>query len=253
MPCRVAAAQLSLGKGSYERTVESAQALIRDASNAKAQIVCLPEHWLLEFWKKAADANERLAQTAKDERIIVITGANYVPNQSKPNVRSTIIDSTGKVLGWQDKIHLFRDERSMAVPGGKFNVLQTSLGRVGITICYDNVFPEAARTLTLQGADMLFVPSRIISEGVDPWILYLKTRALENRIPVIAPNILHPPRYMGGSVIIDLEEKASPVVSPRVVASAGSGETIIVADLDIDKSERLRSERLSQRVPSAYT
>ena len=168
-------------------------------------------------------------------------------------VRSTIIDSSGKILGYQDKIHLFRDERSVAVPGGKYNVLQTPFGSVGITICYDNVFPEAARTLTLQGADMLFVPSRIILDGIDPWVLYLRTRALENRLPVIAPNILHPPRYMGGSVIIELEENAGPVILPKIVASAGSRETVIVADLDIDKSRRLRSERLSQRVPSAYT
>ena len=222
-------------------------------SKAKAQIVCLPEHWLLEFWKNATDANERLAETAKGERIIVITGANYVPNQPKPTVRSTIIDSSGKILGYQDKIHLFRDERSVAVPGGKYNVLQTPFGSVGITICYDNVFPEAWRTLTLQGADMLFVPSQIVLDGIDPWVLYLRTRALENRLPVIAPNILHPPRYMGGSVIIELEENAGPVILPKIVASAGSRETVIVADLDIDKSRRLRSERLSQRVPSAYT
>lgn len=197
--------------------MEAAQVLIREASKAKAQIVCLPEHWLLEFWKESADSDERLAETAKGERIFVITGANYVPNQSKANVRSTIIDSNGIILGWQDKVHLFRDERSVAVPGGKYNVLQTPFGNVGITICYDNVFPEAARTLTLQGADMLFVPSRIVSEGLDPWLLYLRARALENRLPIIAPNILHPPRYMGGSIIIDLQETAGPVILPRVV------------------------------------
>jgi predicted amidohydrolase len=76
---------------------------------------------------------------------------------------------------------------------------------------------------------------------------------LENRIPVIAPNVFDPPRYLGGSVIIDLEEnEGSPVVLPKIVASAGSGETVILADINIEKARKLRSKRLSERMPSTY-
>ena len=100
---------------------------------------------------------------------------------------------------------------------------------------------------------MLFVPSRIITEGLEPWLLYLKTRALENRIPVIAPNVYDPPRHSGGSVIIDLEEsETSHVVLPKVVASAGEGETVVVGDVDIEEARRLRVKRLSERKQSAY-
>ncbi len=254
MQCRVAAAQISLGKGSYEKAVEDARNLIHEASKSNAQIVCLPEHWLLEYWREANDAIERIAEAARAEHIFVVTGANYISSPSSTRIRSALIDPDGRILGWQDKIHLFRDERTIAVPGENYEILQTPFGNVGITICYDNVFPEAARTLALRGADLLFVPSRIISEGLDPWLLYLRTRALENRIPVIAPNVFDPPRYLGGSVIIDLvETDGSPVVLPRVVANAGSGENIIVADIDIDRARGLRSRRLSERMPSAYT
>ncbi len=252
MHCRVAAAQMALGKGSYEKTLDAAQNLIGEAAKSQAQIVCLPEHWLIEFWKEATDATERLAEVARTRHIFVVTGANFTPNHSNICVRSTLIDSAGQILGWQDKIHLFRDERSVAVPGQEYKVLQTTFGGIGITICYDNVFPEAARTLTLRGADLLFVPSRIISEGLDPWLLYLRTRALENRIPVVAPNVFHPPRYLGGSVIIELSQGDSSVVLPKIVASAGTGEKVIVADVDIDNARKLRSDRLSQRMASAY-
>lgn len=84
-------------------------------------------------------------------------------------------------------------------------------------------------------------------------VSYLRTRALENRIPVIVPNVFDPPRYSGGSVIIDLEERdAEPVVLPKVVASAGTGERVIVADVNIDRARRLRAKRLSERMPASY-
>ncbi len=254
MHCRVAAAQISLTKGSYEERIEDAQNLIHEASKSGAQIVCLPEHWLLEYWREANDAPDRLAKTAKTEHIFVITGANYMRNRSGNRIRSALIDADGRLVGWQDKVHLFRDERIMADPGENYEILQTPFAKLGITICYDNVFPEASRTLALRGAELLFVPSKIISEGLDCWLLYLRTRALENRMPVIAPNVFDPPKHLGGSVIIDLEESSnSLVVLPKILASAREGEAVIVADVDLERAGRLRANRLSERKTEAYS
>jgi predicted amidohydrolase len=253
MHCRVAAVQISLGKDSLQRAIEDAKNLIQKAAKSGAQIVCLPEHWLLEYWKDANGAVDKIAEAARTEHVFLITGANYTRSGSNVHIRSLLIDPNGNIVGSQDKIHLFRDEGTVAAPGESYETFQTPFGKVGITVCYDNVFPEAARTLALRGADLLFVPSRIISEGLDPWLLYLRTRALENRIPIIAPNVFDPPRYLGGSVIIDLKQSdGNPVVLPRVVASAGSGETVIVADVDIENARILRSKRLSERMPSTY-
>lgn len=253
MSLRVAAAQTSLRKGSPERAIEAAKDLIREAAKSGAQIICLPEHWLLEYGNKATNVENELAEAARASQIFVITGANYVRNGLNVRIRSTLIDPQGKIVGSQEKIHLFRDEITAAVPGEKYQVLQTSFGKVGITVCYDNVFPEAARTLALRGADVLFVPSRIVSQGLDPWLLYLRTRALENRIPVVAPNVFDPPRYPGGSAIIDLAEtEGTPVVLPKIIASAGAGERVIVANINIERARELRSKRLSERVTSTY-
>jgi len=257
MLIRVAAAQVALGRGSYNKALEGAKRLIEQAAKMSCQIVCLPEHWLLEYREEGYDAFHELAKTARDQHIFVITGANYVrvnpTNPSELRIRCTLIGPDGSFVGHQDKIHLFRGEKDVAFPGEVFEVLTTPLGKIGITICYDNVFPEAARSLALKGADLLFVPSRIVSEGTDPWILYLRTRALENRIPVVAPNVFHPPHYVGGSVIIDLNSlNRGGVVTPKVVASAGAGEALITADVDVDRARELRKERLADRRSGAY-
>lgn len=257
MTVRVAAVQSALGKGSYRKAVEDTQTLIRQAAKRGAEIVCLPEHWLLEYREHAYNVVHELAEIARSERVYVISGANYTPiSGSKPEeirIRSFLISPGGQIVGQQDKVHLFRNERNEATPGDGYEAFDTPLGKIGIAICYDNVFPEASRSLVLKGADLLFVPSRIVSEGADPWILYLRTRALENRVPVVAPNIFHPTRYVGGSVIIDLVvDHSSRVVLPKIIASAKSGEVVIVADVDIDRARELRRERLSDRRLSAY-
>lgn len=223
----------------------------------KAQIVCFPEHWLLEYREQRHDAAQELAKAARDHKIYVLTGANYVgvgpDNSPERRIRCLLIAPDGDFVGYQDKVHLFRGEKDVASPGEAYETLSTPLAKIGITICYDNVFPEAARTLALKGADLLFVPSRIVSEGVDPWVQYLRIRSLENRIPVVAPNVFHPPRYVGGSVIIDLDyQNKNGVVKPKIVASAGAGQALIIADVDVDRARGLRKERLTERQPTAY-
>lgn len=257
MPIRVAAAQVALGKGSYRSALDDAVNLIREAVGLGARIVCLPEHWLLEYREQGYEAPKQLSELARSERIYLISGANYMKVQtsssSEIRICSYLFGPDGNAIGRQDKIHLFHSEKQVAAPGEGYQVFDSRLGKIGVTVCYDNVFPEAARTLVLAGADILFVPSRIVSEGLDPWVLYLRTRALENRIPIVAPNIFHPPRYLGGSVIIDLAvEKPSPVVLPKIVASGKSGELVIVADVNIEQARQLRKERLWDRRPNAY-
>lgn len=258
MITRVAALQLALGKESYRKTVDDAIGLIEHAKSKGAQIVCLPEQWLLEYTEKANSVVEELAEAAKANQMYIITGANLTPvmrrNGSRElRIRSILLSPEGQTLGEQDKVHLFRGEKNTATPGEVYRVFPTQIGSVGIIICYDNVFPETARTLVLAGADLLFVPSRIISDGLDPWLLYLQARSLENRIPVIAPNVFDPPRYVGGSVIVDLQmDVASGVVRPKIAASAKSGELAITADVNIDSARELRRERFRDRRPETY-
>jgi predicted amidohydrolase len=254
---RVAAVQFALARQSYREAIEGAQMLVKAAAEQGAKIVCFPEHWLLQYREQGHFAVEQLCNAALNSKIFVITGANYTPNATPTSpelrIRSIVIGPDGKRLGQQDKVHLYQSEKKVATPGSQYNVFQSVFGRFGILICNDGMFPEAARTLALKGADLIFVPSRIGHAALDPWVLYLRTRALENRMPIIAPNVFRPPRYIGGTVIVDLiPQGESKVVLPKIVASAGSGEKIIVADVDVERARELRRERLLDRQPTAY-
>ena len=253
----VAAAQFQLGKQSYREAIESAQKLVKAAAEKRAEIVCFPEHWLLEHREQGHLAIEQLCKAAHDAKISVIAGANYTPNFTPASpelrVRSVVIGPDGKRLGQQDKVHLYQSEKKVATPGNRYDVFQLDFGKIGIMIGYDGMFPEAARTLALRGADLIFTPSRIGYAALDPWILYLRTRAMENRIPIIAPNVFRPPQYVGGTVIVDLTPRGDgKAVLPKIVASAGSGEKIVIADIDIERAREFRRERLLDRHPAAY-
>jgi predicted amidohydrolase len=257
MRIRVAAAQLRLGKTSFDGAISDARIAISEAARNGANVVCLPEHWLLEYRDRVNEALALLVNVARRSRIFVVTGANYIAVDERKltttRVRSHLIDPNGRVLGYQDKVHLFRAERQLATPGQDFHVFETEFGRFGIAVCYDNVFPESSRTLALKGADILFVPSRIVREGIEPWLIYLKSRALENRIPIVAPNGTHPPKYSGGSVIIDLQvDRSTNIVTAALSAWAGEESKVIFADVDIEQARRLREERLAERQPKAY-
>ncbi len=65
------------------------------------------------------------------------------------------IDDTGVLLGTYRKVHLFDSEKNYFTPGDQFKVFNTKIGRIGLFICYDAFFPEAARSLAIQGVDLL--------------------------------------------------------------------------------------------------
>jgi len=257
LPVRVGAVQFGLGKQNYQEAIERAKTLIMLSAEEGAKIVCFPEHWLLEYREHGHVAVEQLCNAARAAKVFVISGANYMPDATPASpelrVRAILIDPEGKQLGRQDKVHLYESEKLVATPGSKFDVFQSTLGKIGILVCYDCMFPEAARTLALKGADLIFAPSRIGQVALDPWILYLRTRAMENRIPIIAPNVFRPPRFVGGTVIVDLIPQGDgKAVLPKILASAGSGEKMVVADVDVERARELRRERFLDRQPAAY-
>jgi len=250
---RIAAIQLGLQQGSFEDLIGKALSLVKEAAESNVNIACLPEHWLIEYQDQVERSVADLARAAKDNEIWLVTGANYAHPASTTFVESLLLAPDGSVVGCQRKIHLFGDEKARAIAGSEYNVFHAGGCKVGIVVCYDNVFPEVSRILALKGAEILFVPSRIRAEGLDPWLLYLRVRALENRVPIVAPNIFRPPKYPGRSVIVDLEEdRASGVVLPKVTTLTKPDDQVVAADIDLDTARRLRRERLADRRPETY-
>lgn len=130
-------------------------------------------------------------------------------------------------------------------PDDPFPVVETDIGRLGVAICYDWLFPETIRELAFRGAEVLIRVSAYMdpwgtAEPVNWWTLVNRTRALENTAYVVAANqgaeMHHYPPFSwpGGSMCVDYDG--------RILAQAdpGPGEKVVVAPIDID---RLRSER----------
>ena len=110
-------------------------------------------------------------------------------------------------------------------------------------ICYDTVFPGVAQMLANKGAEILFSPSRIVKEGIEPWKMYVQVRSLENRIPIIAPNVENI-KFGGNSMIIELvkEEK---IVKTKITKPEGGFE--ISADITLSNYKKMRIQRSEDR------
>ncbi|KAF6246050.1 carbon-nitrogen hydrolase family protein [Nitrosopumilus sp. b2] len=151
-----------------------------------------------------------IAKAAKENQIQVV-GSFYEKSRKKDKVYDTsfVIDKSCKVISIYRKIHLydalgFRESDKMASGSKIAKPVKTTLGKVGMMICYDLRFPEMSRSLAAAGSEILIAPSAWVKGNMkeEHWITINKTRAIENGCYVIAPdqvgNI-----YCGRSLVVD--------------------------------------------------
>ena len=193
---------------SYENNkkgIENISKLLEKLGKAETEIVCLPEQWLPNNHIKNYDQEFfEFKKIAKNHSMTVIPGAFYEKNENKTSINSPIIGPEGEIIGKQEKIHPYDYEKETVEAGTEAKVFKTSC-KFGIMICYDTVFPGVAGMLTKKGAEILFSPSRIVKEGIVPWKMYIQVRSLENRIPIIAPNV-EDVKFGGNSLIVELNK-----------------------------------------------
>ena len=173
------------------------------SSQSPAQLAALAEPLDGAFVGSISDA-------ARDGRIQVV-GSLYEKSRVRDRVYDTsfIIGSTGRTVSSYRKIHLydalgFRESAKM-VPGSRIaKPVRTSVGRVGMMICYDLRFPEVSRSLAVAGAQVLVAPSAWVRGEMkeEHWFTLNRTRAIENGCYVIAPDhVGH--IYCGRSMAVD--------------------------------------------------
>src|SRR3989338_7362066 len=196
---------------------------ITKAAEKKATLVAFPEFMM--FYTNSSQTSKQLvnlaetingnfvntiARTAKENHIQVV-GSFYEKSTKKNRVHDTsfVIDKSGKVISTYRKIHLYDalgfKESDKMVQGSKIaKPVKTSIGKIGMMICYDLRFPEMSRSLAAAGSEVLIVPSAWVKGNMkeEHWITINKTRAIENGCYVIAPdqvgNI-----YCGRSIVVD--------------------------------------------------
>ena len=207
----VAAIQMSIPE-TPEKSVEKAEKLVRKAAAEGANVILLPE--LFENWyfcqerrydsyKLALPLEENPAvrrfQTVAKELSVVLPISFYEQDGNVLYNSVAMIDADGSVMGVYRKTHIpddhFYQEKFYFTPGDTgFKVWDTRFGKIGVGICWDQWFPEAARCMALDGAELLFYPTAIGSEPVlecdsmPHWQRCMQGHAAANLVPGIAAN-----------------------------------------------------------------
>jgi predicted amidohydrolase len=226
---------------SNQQAIEKILQILTKHGEIETDVVCLPEQWLVDNLISDPDhIFDKFKKIAKEYSMTIIPGAFYGKRLGIYVIYSPVIGPNGEIIGEQRKIHPFDYENKLVQPGNRTAVFKTSC-KFGIIICYDMVFAEVARSLTLKGAEALFSPSRIVKNGIYPWHLYVTVRALENRIPILAANIENK-RFGGKSTIVDLNEKDGIVIPKRAELYGQATKSV---EFNLSKYKAIRRKRFA--------
>jgi predicted amidohydrolase len=242
---RVAAIQFNIQLGEIDANVATARAAIARVAAQGAELAVLPEVWscgfdyrnLNELAKRTPELVEELRQLSAQYNMVIV-GSLPEPDGDKVCNTAYIIDK-GKLAGKYRKIHLFslmNEDRSFT-GGNEWIVADTSIGRIGVFICYDLRFPELARRLAVEGAEIIVVPGEWPKPREEHWRTLLRARAIENQLFVVAANccgVTGKLDFFGMSMIID----------PKgvVMAEGGYEPAELVADLDFEDMQKWREQ-----------
>ena len=161
---------------------------------------------------------DALSDCARRHGTALVVGAAIRETAGAPGMANAAlcIDEEGNLAAVYRKVHLFGAERRLFSPGDEYVVVTLAGVAVGLLICYDLDFPEAARTVAAAGAELLVT----VSANMDPYAsdhaLYARARAVENRIPHVYVNAVGQEgrlRFCGGSTVADMTGRAVAALS----------------------------------------
>jgi predicted amidohydrolase len=232
----------------------------------KADLVVLPELFATGYQFTSVTELEGLAedipdgptcdaliQYARKRAIYIVFGIAEKDNNKLYN-SAALVGPYG-LAGLYRKSHLFYEEKSFFTPGDTgFNVFDIGYARVGIMICYDWWFPEAARSLALSGADIICHPANLVLTGCH---MAMRTRSLENAVYSVTANRIGA-EARGGKPELQFTGK-SQIIDPKgevILSLEENKEGIAVIDIDVerarDKAVTTMNDRFYDRRPELY-
>jgi len=233
---------------------------LEEAAQAGAELVVFPETSLQGYPAVLARGQEQgvllsayeaaepldgprvseLARAARDLGLHVIFG--MTERGSRPGVlfNSTVLAGPGGILGTYRKVHVGITEQVIWSRGHDWPVFDTPIGRIGMLICYDQAWPESCRELTLRGADLLVMStawsmrpdedSPDTSLSVEHYLLYGKTRAVENQRWFISSNFTGP---LGGLSFFGHSQVIDPLGQLAAATGSKPEQSMALADIDV--------------------
>ena len=278
MKVTVAALQTAL-TDDVQANVARVTALVREAAAKGAQIILPSElfegHYFCRTQREADFARARPAESHPTLRhfqklaaeLGVVIPVSFYEQAGPERYNSVaVLDADGRHLGIYRKSHIpdgpGYQEKFFFQPGNTgFRAFATRFGTIGVAICWDQWFPEAARAMTLAGADILFYPTAIGSEPEEPeldsrdsWQRVMVGHAVANAVGVVAANRIGVEgegnaaiTFYGSSFVADARGE--------IVAGLGRGDTgFAIAALDLEDLRRIRASMgfFRDRRPSLY-
>ena len=254
-----------------EHNIEKSIAGIRDAASQGAQLVVLQElHRSLYFCQTEdvdvfdlaetipGPSSNTLGELAKELGIVIVASLFEKRATGLYHNTAVVLEKDGSIAGKYRKMHIPDDpgfyEKFYFTPGDLgFEPIQTSVGKLGVLVCWDQWFPEAARLMAMAGAELLIYPTAI---GWDPrddkdeqtrqkdaWVISQRAHAVANGVPVISCNRVGLERDPSGQSEGIQFWGNSFIAGPQgeILAQADNqSEQILMVELDQKRSENVR-------------
>lgn len=252
-----AAVQFHVELGDVEANLAKAMAALMRARQQDARLAVLPEMWSTGYDYKQlpvlAEETPRVVEALRKitAELGMVTVGSLAEKENGAIYNTAYVIDRGEVRGTYRKLHLFStmgEDRYLAA-GDSTLVVDTSVARLGVAICYDLRFPELFRKLALEGAEILCLPAEWPKPRQDHWRTLLRARAIENQLFVAAANccgLQGKLDFFGMSLLL----------APRgeVLAEAGETDTELTALFDFEQmaSYRLQIPCYNDRRPEIY-
>lgn len=254
-------------RGDAKSNMDKAIAGIKEAAAKGANIVCLQELFTSLYFCDVEDyenfklaepipgpSTDTLSAVAKEAGVVVIASLFEKRAQGLYHNTTAVLDADGTYLGKYRKMHIPDDpayfEKFYFTPGDLgYKMFQTKYGKIGVLICWDQWYPEAARLTALMGAEILFYPTAIgwatsqdeatNTEQYNAWQTIQRSHAVANGVHVVSVNRVGfeqngAMKFWGGSFV------SNPFGS-LIVKATHDQEEVIVTELDLSKTDSYRT------------
>jgi predicted amidohydrolase len=268
---KIACIQMNISLCSIQENLEHALSLAEEAVSREAEMIVFPEVFSTGFcYGRIEEVAEPLSgptleslRTFSKEHDCIIAGSiieemerteksGITEKKQSPSQYNLgfCIDS-GKLAGTHRKTHLYGPEKEHFLAGDRIAPIRLEKRglTIGLIVCNELRYPEVARKLALEGADILVSAAEIPDFFGYPWRIISLSRALENQLPHVACNRVGIDRYstyLGGSFIAD--------AWGSMLAEAGKEECVLVGEVDLEKAKETRGATsiFGDRRPELY-